>query len=489
MRDCDLIVNNAQVFDGLGGPAIYGGVAVKGGRIVAVGNLAGWRAEDTIDAAGHCLAPGFIDVHTHHDRAALEQPDLPFAVTQGVTSIIVGNCGISLAPLDGPTNLPEPLALLGSRDAYRFATFAQYFAALENARPAVNVGVLAGHGVMRTRAMDDTARAADPEEVATICELLDEALEAGVLGLSTGLAYPVARHAPTDEVIAITRRLAAYPGARYVTHMRNERDEVAEGVAEALEIGRAAGVPIVISHHKCIGQANFGRSKNTLAMVDAALCGQDVALDQYPYDASSTVLLPELVGHAKRVLIAVSDSMPEAKGRYLDEISAEMGCDIREAASRLAPGVAIYFQMSEDDICRIMAHPRVMIGSDGIPGPNAHPRLWGSFPRVLGRYVREQQVIPLHEAIRRMTSLPAQVFGLARRGRLQTGFYADLVLFNAETVIDRANYVEPNIPSEGIMEVIVNGCRTLPGTQKTTARAGMILRRGGQLAFEAHASP
>lgn len=476
MSQCDLIVKNAQLLDGMGGPAVAGGVAIQAGRIVAVGDVSGWQASDVIDAAGQCLAPGFIDVHTHHDRAALEQPELPFMVTQGVTTIIVGNCGISLAPLDKPDILPEPLALLGPREAYRFPTFAAYFDALEQARPAVNVAVLAGHGVMRTRVMDDTSKPANPAQIDAICTLLDEALEAGVLGLSTGLAYPVARNAPTSEVIAIARRLAAYPGARYVTHMRNERDAVAEAVAETLDIGRAAGVPVVISHHKCIGQQNFGRSEQTLAMIDAALRHQDVAMDQYPYDASSTVLMPEMVGHARRVLIASSDAMPEARGRYLDDIAVDMGVDIQEAARRLAPGVAIYFQMSEDDIRRIMAHPRVMIGSDGIPGPNGHPRLWGSFPRVLGRYVREQGVLTLPEAIRRMTSLPAQVFGLARRGRLQTGFHADLVVFDPDTVLDRATYEQVDIPSTGISEVIVNGCRTLSTNAAT--RAGRVLRRG-----------
>lgn len=476
MPKCDLIIRNAQLLDGMGTPAVAGGVAVRDGRIAAVGDIADWQADDVIDAGGQCLAPGFIDVHTHHDRAALDQPELPFMVTQGVTTIIVGNCGISLAPLDNPANLPEPLALLGGREAYRFPTFAAYFDALERARPAVNVAVLAGHGVLRTRAMDDTSQAADPAQIDAICALLDEALEAGVLGLSTGLAYPVARNAPTSEVIAIARRLAAHPGARYVTHMRNERDAVVEAVAETLQIGREAGVPVVISHHKCIGQQNFGRSEQTLAMIDAALREQDVAMDQYPYDASSTVLLPEMVGHARRVLVAQSQAMPEARGRYLDELAEDMGVDIQQAARRLAPGVAIYFQMSEEDIRRIMAHPRVMIGSDGIPGPNAHPRLWGAFPRVLGRYVREQGVLTLPEAVRRMTSLPAQVFGLARRGRLQTGYHGDLVLFDPDTVADLATYEQVDIPSAGISEVIVNGQRTL--STKAATRAGSVLRRG-----------
>jgi N-acyl-D-amino-acid deacylase len=414
-------------------------------------------------------------VHTHHDQAALDQPDLPFVVTQGVTSIIVGNCGISLAPLDGPPALPEPLALLGGSEVYRFDSFAAYFAALEKAQPAVNVGVLAGHGVMRTRVMEDVARPATTPEIGAMCALLDEALEAGVLGLSTGLAYPVATHAPTAEITALARRLAAHPGARYVTHMRDERDAVAQSVAETLQIGREAGVPVVISHHKCIGRANFGHSRETLAMIDTALRTQDVAMDQYPYDASSTVLLPQKVKDADRILIAASTPQPAAAGRYLDEIAAEMGCDAEEAARRLMPGVAIYFQMSEEDITRIIRHPRVMIGSDGIPGPNAHPRLWGAFPRVLGRYVREQAVLSLPEAVRRMTSLPAQVFGLARRGRLQEGFFADLVIFDPEQITDRADYANPALPSEGITEVFVNGRPILSGN--AGPRAGQILRR------------
>ncbi|UXX82564.1 N-acyl-D-amino-acid deacylase family protein [Roseovarius pelagicus] len=477
MPTCDLVIKNATLLDGLGSAPVSGGVAVEAGRIVAVGAVDDWIGEQIINAEGACLAPGFIDVHTHYDQAILDQPDLPFAITQGVTSIIVGNCGISLAPLDRPRDLPAPLSLLGAKENYQYPSFTEYFEKLVQARPALNIGVLAGHGTLRTRVMADTDRAADETEIEQICVLLDEALEAGVLGLSTGLAYPVARNAPTQEVIAIASRLAAFPGARYVTHMRNERDEVVEAVEETLKIGREAGVPVVLSHHKCIGRQNFGRSHDTLALIDLALKEQDVAMDQYPYDASSTVLIPEMVGHADRVLIAVSETMPEMAGRDLSDVAAEMGCDIQEAARRLAPGVGVYFQMSEEDIERIMAHPRVMIGSDGIPGPNAHPRLWGSFPRVLGRYVREKRVLSLPEAVRRMTSLPAQVFGLARRGRLQTGFQADLVLFDPDKVIDRASYVAPTKPSEGILDVFVNGEHSLHNGQSLKTRAGQVLRR------------
>ncbi|MEX3313491.1 amidohydrolase family protein [Sulfitobacter sp. PS-8MA] len=328
--------------------------------------------------------------------------------------------------------------------------------------------------------MDRVDRPANAAEIAAIGMLLDEALRAGVLGLSTGLAYPVAAHAPTTEITALARLLAAYPGARYVTHMRDEGDDVVRSVGETLQIGREACVPVVISHHKCIGRRNFGQSRATLALIDAALREQDIALDQYPYTASSTVLLPHKVHQAERVLISASTPHPELAGRYLDEIAAEMGCDQEEAARQLMPGVAIYFQMSEEDIVRIMRHPRVMIGSDGIPGPNAHPRLWGAFPRVLGRYVRECEVLSLPEAVRRMTSLPAQVFGLERRGRLQAGCYADLVMFDPDEITDRADYTDPSRPSAGIARVYVNGVSVLGGDD-ITARAGHVLRRAGTL--------
>lgn len=475
---CDTLLTDALLFDGLGGEPFRGGLAVREGRIAAVGDVSGWSAPETINLDGLCLAPGFIDVHTHDDLAVLNDSAMEPKVTQGVTTVIVGNCGISLAPYENPAELVPPLGLLGTADDYRFGSFEAYRAAVDAAHVAVNVAALAGHGTLRAMVMEDTDAPAGEAELEAMRNLLGEALEAGVLGLSTGLAYPVARHAPTAEVVGLSQELAAHPGALYVTHMRDERDKVEEAVWETISIGREAGVPVVISHHKCIGRHNYGRSVKTLSMIDNALRHQDIAMDVYPYEASSTVLLPELTRHADRILVIDSGAHPEFNGMELAKVAEAMDCDQAEAARRLAPARGIYFQMSPEDINRIMRHPRTMIGSDGIPGPMAHPRLWGTFPRVLGRYVREERVLPLEEAVRKMTSLPAQIFGLARRGRLQAGFHADLVAFNAETVLDLADYDTPDRPSVGIEHVFVNGKAVLAHGAVTGARGGRFVARG-----------
>ncbi|WP_367717910.1 D-aminoacylase [Nitratireductor sp. GISD-1A_MAKvit] len=475
---CDTLLTNALLFDGLGGPPTRGGLAIRGDRIAATGDVSDWQANETIDLDGLCLAPGFIDVHTHDDLAVLNDSAMEPKVTQGVTSVIVGNCGISLAPYQNPVELVPPLGLLGTVDDYRFGSFAAYRSAVDAASVAVNVAALAGHGTLRAMTLEDTEKPASEGQIAVMRVLLEEALRAGALGLSTGLAYPVARHAPTEEVVALSRTLAEFPGALYVTHMRDERDRVEEAVGETIAIGRSAGVPVVISHHKCIGRQNYGRSVNTLAMIDKALLQQDIAMDVYPYEASSTVLLPELTRHAERILVIDSAAHPEFNGHELSDVAEKMGCDQEDAARRLAPARGIYFQMSPEDINRIMQHPRTMIGSDGIPGPQAHPRLWGTFPRVLGRYVREDGVLVLEEAIRKMTSLPAQIFGLARRGRLQEGFFADLVAFDAETVLDLADYDKPDRASVGIEHVFVNGVAVLSNGTVTSARGGRFVARG-----------
>lgn len=475
MPACDLLFTNSLLIDGTGAPRRRGALAVADGRIVDIGECAGWQAGRTIDAAGRVLAPGFIDAHTHDDSALLKTPAMPAKTSQGVTSVIAGNCGISIAPLVPPPALPQPLMLLGEVPDYRFATVADYRRALEAAPPSVNVSLLIGHSTLRAGAMDDTTRAATAEEIGRMSEALDQALKDGGLGLSTGLSYPASRAAPTAEVVALARVTARHAGAIYTTHMRSERDQVIEAVGETLEIGREAAIPVVISHHKCIGRRNFGKTTVTLGLIDKALATQDVALDVYPYTASSTVLLPEFVGQAERIIVTSSQPHPEQERRDLSAIAADWGVSQEEAAARLGPATAIYFQMDEADLRRVLAHPRTMVGSDGIPGPYPHPRLWGSFPRVLGHYARELGLLTLEDAVRRMTSLPAAVFGLPGRGVLQVGCAADLVLFDADRVIDRADYQQPCEPSAGIDLVLVNGQEVWGRGGATGAAAGQFL--------------
>jgi N-acyl-D-amino-acid deacylase len=475
--EVETVIRNGQVIDGTGGAAFPADVGIAGNRIVAVGNIAAAPGQAVIDAAGKAVAPGFIDVHTHDDRALLNTPDMMMKVSQGVTTVIVGNCGVSLAPLSLEAPPPAPLDLIGDQAAFRYPTFAAYFEELDRHPPAVNVVGLVGHSTLRVGTMDHLDRAATSDEIAIMRQRLGEALDAGAIGLSTGLAYPPAEQAPTSEIIALTELLKP-AGAIYTTHMRDESDHVLESLEESFEIGRAADVPVVISHHKTAGRRNFGRSRDTLSKIDRAMALQPVGLDAYPYVAASTVLDPKWIDSAERILVTWSRSVPEQAGRDLANIAKDWGVSQATAAQRLQPAGAVYFTMDEGDVRRILSFPHTMIGSDGLPhDTHPHPRLWGTFPRVLGHYCREVKLFPLAEAVRRMTGLPAQRFGLANRGRIAVGAYADIVLFDPATVIDRATFEAPMTPAAGIDLVVVNGQVVWREGAATGARAGRALRR------------
>ncbi len=477
---CHLIVEGGLVVDGSGGPAFHADLAIESGRIVALGALAGWRADERFDASGLVVAPGFIDVHTHDDLSALRAPDFAAKVSQGVTTVIAGNCGVSLAPFERGETLPPPVEILGSAADFAYPTLAAYRDALARARPALNIAMLTGHGMLRVEALGaDFERSAEPAEIEIMAARLDRALDEGSLGLSTGLGYPNSRAASTEEVLALARTMAGREDVLYVSHMRDEGDHVLEAIEETLTIGGGADVPVVISHHKCAGPRNYGRSRETLARIEAAAAHQPVGLDVYPYTASSTVLLPEMLREAEDVLVTHSAPYPAAGGRRLAEVAAELGCSEVEAAERLAPAGAIYFQMDEDDLRRILAYPRTMIGSDGLPGSaHPHPRLWGTFPRVLGRYVRGEGLLTLEEAVRRMTGLSADTFRLRDRGYLRPGAVADLAIFDPDTIEDRATFARPKQPASGLHLVLVSGQAVWRDGQSTGARPGGFLARG-----------
>lgn len=467
------------MIDGSGEARYTADVAVDSGRIAGIGDLAEWIADETIDAGGRVLSPGFIDVHTHDDLQVLDNPSMECKVSQGVTTVIGGNCGISIAPLVGSGDMPPPFPLLGRADDYRYPTVKDYKAAVSKSRPAVNLALLIGHSTLRLGAMDGPLdRAATVDEIAAMAETLGRALDAGSIGLSSGLDYPPALQAPEAEMVALVKVLRKYPATVYTTHMRDESDGVVDSVKETLRTGQSAGVPVVISHHKCAGTNNYGRSRETLKLIEAARDSQAVGLDVYPYTASSTSLIPRFMKNSEKILVAYSDTFPEHASRLLDEIAEEWGCGLEEAAERLYPAGAIYFQMDEADLRRIMAFPGTMIGSDGLPSmSHPHPRLWGTFPRVLSRYVREQKLLSLELAVHKMTGLSAKTFNLNERGLVREGFCADLVLFDPDVIEDVATFEDPIQPARGIHNVLVNGISVWSECGSTGYRPGEFISR------------
>ena len=474
----DLIVRNATIIDGTRAPRYDGDIGVRDGRIAAIGRLDGVRAEVEVDASGCIAAPGFIDAHTHDDRLLLSHPDMMPKASQGVTTVIAGNCGISLAHSPTGGSATPPLDLLDvDGHWFRFPSFAAYREELKAKPPALNAACLVGHTTFRVAAMDRLDRAATPAETAKMRAMAHESLASGAIGISTGTAYPPAAAAPTDELIEVCRPLTEF-GGLYVTHMRNEDDRVTDSMEETFAIGRALGVPVVISHHKCVGTRNHGRSPETLALVEKTMRHQNVGLDCYPYIASSTVLRYDRLEQSSKILITWSKPHPEFSGLDLEEVARRLGMSKADAVEKIKPAGAIYFMLDEKDVQRILQFEETMIGSDGLPhDAKPHPRLWGTFPRVLGHYSRDLKLFPLETAVYKMTALPAAKFGLAGRGALKAGSHADITVFDAATVIDAADFQRSTEPAKGIETVIVNGEIVWRNGRATGRRPGKLLTR------------
>jgi N-acyl-D-amino-acid deacylase len=479
-----ILFENGLVIDGSGGPSWTGDVLVIGDRIERVG--AGLRERlpagvaigdvQCIDCRGQAIAPGFIDAHTHDDAIVLREPAYLAKLSQGITTVVTGNCGISLAPYRTDEAKP-PLTLLGA-DSFRYPTMAAYREAVSAAQPALNVAALIGHTTLRFAAMDDLTRAANASERTRMAALLDAGLADGAHGLSSGLFYEEAHPAPADEVTSLARVVARHGGV-YATHLRSEMQAIIEAMHEAGDCAFDAGVPLVISHHKCAGPAQWGRTRETLPLVDALAQRQTIAMDAYPYVAGSTVLREDLVDGVIDVMLTWSDTHPEFTGRMLADIAAEWGVDQKTACRRLQPGGACYFQMREDDVERVIAHPRTMIGSDGLPHDrHPHPRLWGAFPRVFARYWRERRLFSLEQAVHKMTGMTAKNFRIEGRGLLRAGACADLVLFDPARIADTATYDKPVSASVGVTAVYVNGTQAYAEGGPVLARAGRMLARG-----------
>ncbi len=488
MADPGLVIRNARILDGSGASAVPGDVEIRDGRISSVGSATTGQHE--IDAAGHVLSPGFVDTHTHDDAALLRYPGMEFKLAQGCTSLVIGNCGFSAAP-----NRPEGKEPPGSGGLFRgvkaeWEDLAGYFDAVEARKPALNAVALVGHNTIRALVMGDEDRAPSDSELAEMRGHTALAMEQGACGFSTGLIYRPGRYSKTEEIVAVAGPVAEH-GGLYATHMRNEGDGLLDAVEETLRIGREVGCAVQISHHKSAGRENWGKVGESLARVDKANAeGADVTLDVYPYTAGSGPMIEyfrlDAISRslAEVVRIANCPAFREYEGRMVTEIGSELGLPATEVVRKVltAPGgertICIQFIIDEADIETNLRHPKMMVGSDGIPDltGSPHPRLFGTFPRVLGHYVRERGVLSLEEAVRRMTSLSCERFGLLERGLIREGYWADLVIFDPDRVVDTATYDDPKQEPEGIRAVIVNGQVAYEDGRHTGVGAGRMLR-------------
>jgi N-acyl-D-amino-acid deacylase len=520
-----LLIRDASVLDGSGAPPRRASVAVEGDRIVAVTDAPLPDAERTLDAKGLALAPGFVDTHSHSDMSPFVEPWMDSAIRQGITTVVVGNCGTSAWPEAGREEATELAGVRASAVDIPWAAYGEYLDAVDAARPACNVAALVGHGAVRRQAMGLQRRAPDAGELREMKACVAEALEAGAVGISTGLIYPPGDGAETSELIELAR-VVGERGGLYASHVRGEGRSVFDSVSEAIRIGREGGLPAHVSHLKVESSYAWGRAPELLEMLDAARAGgADVSADQYPYTAWETVLasclpawapvekLPELrrdgsllerllrvIEHGEedwrgsvdgvgwdRIVIGSHEPDPTVSGRTLAELAAERGVE----PARLVVDLLVEdpftgmvgHGMLEEDVRLIASRPDVMVGTDGMAispeGPlgrfSVHPRYYGTFPRVLGRYVREEALLDLAAAVRKMTSLAADRFGLAGRGRIREGAFADLVLFDPARAADVATFEHPHAFPEGIEMVVVNGRIAWDG--RRGERAGRALRR------------
>lgn len=534
----DLIVRNGRIIDGAGNPWYYGDVGVKDGMIVAVASLKG-TAESEIDAKGMFVVPGFVDAHSHGDYNTLVYRQMENLVHQGITTVVAGQCGASPAPLSdlireeaqrgSDAQLPEGYNLKLS-----WSSFDEYLSLEEAEGLGANIAHLVGHGAIRSAAMGNDARAPSAAELEAMRDYTREAMLSGAYGLSTGLIYPPGIYAETDEIIELAKVAAEYDGI-YDSHIRGEGKTLMAALKEAIEVGEKASIPVQISHHKIASRSLWGSSAETMKMFEEARDkGLDVTVDQYPYKAGSTslmALLPpwahdggreaalerlrdpgarermrgeiengiegwenfagELGWENVYVTSVVSDGNKPVEGMNMSQIREHRRADDEFTAlfellleEDGAAGMVIFYG-EEGDIKRIMEHPLHMVGTDAgccaAEGPfrrgKPHPRHYGTYPKILGKYVREEGVVSWEEAIRKMTSFPAQRFGLLDRGLLRPGMWADIVVFDPDTVIDTATYEDPHSYPEGIPFVVVNGVVAVSDGVFTGALGGRTLRK------------
>ena len=525
----DLKIEGATVVDGTGRPGSRADVGVRDETIVAVGDLSREPAGRTLNASGRVVAPGFIDMHSHSDWRLWGNRRAESKIRQGVTTEVVGNCGFSPAPTSAEylDELRAFALFIPTGMDFSWRSVGEYLRAFDRDGTALNVAQLVGHGTLRVAAMGFARRAPTAAELKTMQRLMTDAMNDGAWGLSTGLIYAPGSFATTDEIVTVARSAARYRGF-YASHIRGEGATLLDAVREAIQVGREAQIPVQISHVKAAGRPHWGKVAEALALIDAARAeGLDVMGDAYPYTASSTSLrtaLPDWAleggvsamlerlnsaemrdrirtdmerpgGHSimdrmgwENVMIAWCPKRKDAEGKRISQIATDRNLEPIDAVFELlrdAQGVAsmILFQLDEADFRRVITHQAIMVGSDGsalattgeMSVGKPHPRSYGTFPRVLGHYARDERLLSLPEAVHKMTGLPARRLGLRDRGEIRAGARADLVVFDPRRVADQATYEDPHRYPTGIEQVVVNGRFVIKDGEHTGSLPGRVL--------------
>nr|MDO8135650.1 D-aminoacylase [Candidatus Njordarchaeum guaymaensis] len=524
----DIIIRKGMIIDGTGNPWYRADIGVESGRVRVVGQLADVKARHELDASGLVVSPGFIDTHSHSDLMLLVDPEARQKVLQGVTSELLGQDGVAVAPIkkeDISSWRHYVSGLLGDPDLdWNWSTLSEYLSRLETQGTSTNVVSLAPHGNIRMHVMGMSDRKPSETELEQMRNLLAQSMEQGAVGLSTGLIYAPCTYAQTEELVELCRVASSYEGI-FVVHMRNEGDQLIESLNEVIRVGEQSSIPVHVSHHKAAGKPNWGKTKETLELMEKSReKGVDITCDQYPYCAGSTFLsslLPPWAhsGGTQRMLERLRDSHDRDRikknieegipgwenwtdycgwegivissvrtqknkpleGKGISHIAKTTGKDEFDILFDLlleeeGGGSMVLFAMDEEDVRKVMRHPVQMVCTDGLLGGKPHPRVYGAFPRVLGRYVREEHVLTLEQAIRKMTSLPAQRLKLWDRGLLKVGMWADIVVFDPRTVIDKATFEDPHQHPNGINYVFVNGELVVEKGKHTGALKGKVQR-------------